>query len=454
MKKHKEEFTKIKQYRGEVFSAIHKNVRFGFILMILFVVGFGGWAVFARIDKAAVATGEIVSSDSNKVVQHLEGGVIEKILVHEGDRVKAGDVLVKLSSTSATANKEIYVGALYTGQAELARLNAERDGIQAVKYPDEWYKNPDVFKPYMDTQNKIFQERNSGYQGKLNVLDEKTNQMQSEIKGMKSQLAAARTQLQYTISEQQTVERLLQNGNTTMSRLLELKAKHSEIEGRIGALNSEIAKGEQGISENKLNKINVKNDFLNEVVQQIKEVQAKTNEFKERGSTATDTLTRTEIRAPISGVVKDMKYKTADSSGVIPPNGEVLTIVPEDGKMVAEVKIAINDIDIVRKPNLKTKVRLSAYSARHIPMLEGVLQFVSADSFKDERNQQSYYKGRVSIDTSPLKKYLGDKPEIEQSNYLYPGMPVEVYIITGERSPMSYLLDPIRNDMRKSFREE
>lgn len=452
--KKKEQYKIVKDYETEVMTSLYKPKRFGLILLLIFFVGFGGWALLARIDKAAIAVGEIVPGGNNRIVQHLEGGVIEQILVKEGDIVKSGQVLIKLSKTSAGANVEIYEGAFYTAQAEYARLTAERDQKDKVDYPAEWSKDPAKYKQYIDTQNQIFKEHVTTYRGKVDILNERTNQLNSEIKGMKVQLDSTYTQLQYADKEIKTVETLLASGNTTMSRLLALKTRRSEIEGRIGELKSSIAKGAQAISENKLNIINLKNENQNEVAEKLKEAQGKVSELRERGSAASDTLSRTEIRAPIAGVVKDMKFKTAGSSGVIPPNAEVLTIVPTGEEMIAELKISPNDIDVVRKPNLKTRVRLSAYSARHIPMLDGVLTYVSADSFKDPQTLQNFYKGRVQIDITPLNKYLASNKEVNHDQYLYPGMPVEVYIVTGERSPISYMLDPLRNDLRKSFREE
>ncbi len=433
---------------------MHGPLRFGLILLVILVVGFGGWGIFARIDKAAIAMGEVGAGGSNRVVQHLEGGVIAQILVQEGDVVEEGQVLIKLSQISAGANVEIYEGALNTSLAEYARLIAERDGKDKVQYPSAWEKDKARYEQFVNAQDQIFKERRTAYLGKIDILTERGRQLQSEISGINAQLTSARSQLEYTNKEVEAVEKLLASGNTTMSRLLNLKSRRSEIEGAIGQYTSAIAKANQAISENKLNMINIKNETLNEVVEKVKETQARVNELRERGGTASDVLSRTEIRAPVAGIVKDMKFKTAGSSGVIPPNGEVLTIVPSAGQLVAEVKISPNDIDVVRKPDLKTRIRLSAYSARHIPMLDGVLKYVSADSFEDPQTRQRYYKGRVEVDTSLLHRFLADNKAVIQDEYLYPGMPVEVYIVTGERSPISYLFDPLRNDFRKAFREE
>jgi HlyD family secretion protein len=449
-----EQFHIIKTLRQEIAREISKPLRFGLILLAVLIVGFGGWGIFAKIDKAAIAIGEIAVVGNNKVVQHLEGGVIEKILVKEGDIVKEGDALIKLSKTSASANVEIFESTLYSSIAEYSRLVAERDGLDAVKYPDSWLTNKEKYKTFIETQDQIFKERKTSYDGKIGIINERINQLDSEIKGLRSQLVAAHQQLGYTSDQVAQAEKLFENKNTTITRVLDAKTRKSQIEGSIGELTSSIAKAEQAISENKLNKINIKNETLNEILQQIKEVQSKMNEFKERGGAATDTLSRTEIRAPISGIVKDMKFKTAGSAGVIPPNSEVLTIVPTSDEMIAEIKISPNDIDVVRTPNLKTRVRLSAYSARHIPMLDGVLTYVSADAFHDPQTGMNFYKGKVSIDISLLKKYTQGNNDVNHEQYLYPGMPVEVYIVTGERSPLSYLIEPIRNDFRRAFREE
>jgi HlyD family secretion protein/epimerase transport system membrane fusion protein len=437
----------IRDLKSDLRKAYSKPVSLGMVIFIVLFGGIGYWVTTARIDKAALAFGQIVSDSNNKVVQHLEGGIIKEINVKEGDSVKEGEVLVKLSQTSASANREIVSGALNTAKAEYYRLISERDGREKIAFPQNWLNNQDEYGKFMESQRQIFSERQKSYLGRVSILEERNKQLQSQINGVRSQIKSALSQLEYTEREIAVVERLLRSGNTTMARMLSLKSRKAEIEGRVGELRSNVAKTEQAISENKLNIINLKNERLNEVVQKIKEVQAQMNEYQERSFSAEDTLTRTEILAPISGVVKDLQFDTI--SGVIPPGAEIMTIVPQDDDLIAEVKIQPIDRDIV-KPGLKSRVRLSAYSARHVPMLTGSLEYISPDSFQDQSTQETYYKGRVKIDISEMDKYLNEKKE----QILYPGMPVEVYITTGARSPLEYMADPITNTFRRSFREE
>ncbi len=431
-------------------GVIRKTYWKGVFLVIFTLGGFGYWLVTANIDKASVAIGEIAVGGNNKTVQHLEGGIIEVLNVKEGDKVNEGQVLVVLSKTSATANQQIIETSLDASEAEYYRFVAERDGLKEVQYPREWYtpQNRERYEGYMHAQNQIFDEKRKAVVGKIGILGERNNQLTSEISGYQSQINSSMEQLQFNNQELATAQSLLASGNTTMSRVLALKGRKAEIEGRIGELKSSVSRAQQGIGENKLNMVNIKNDNLNEVVEKMKEVQAKINEFKERTTAASDTLRRTEILAPITGYVKDLKFKTLH--GVIPPGAEIMTLVPSSSDdLIADIKIPPNDRDIV-VVGLKCRVRLSSYSARHVPMMPGVLTYISADNFKDPQNQQAFYKGIVKIDVEEVNKHL-DQPH---DQILFPGMPVEVYITVGARSPLQYMIEPITRTFMKAFRED
>lgn len=437
----------VKNFRKEIHDSIKKSKFLGVILIIIVFFGVGSWSVLARVDQAAIALGEVIASGENKVVQHLEGGIIKEIHVKEGAKVEAGQKLISLSETAAGASAQIVESSLNTALAEYARLVAERDDKKQVEYPQGWDIADDKYKEFIESQNKIFDERRKTYLGKVDILKERSRQLSSQIRGLRSQIESAKTQLTYVNREVGQVETLLAQGNTTMTRLLNLRSRKAEIEGSIGQLRSDVSKTEQAISENKLSIINLKNETLNEVAEKIKEVQAKINEFRERETATTDTLFRTVIVAPISGLVKDMQYKTI--GGVIQPGAEILSIVPTGDDLIAEVKISSRDIDIV-EPGKKSRIRLSSYSARHVPMLDGELTYISPDIFKDERSQETFYKGKINIDLAKANDYI----EKDVKKILYPGMPVEVYITTGARSPLWYLIEPITRTFRRSMREE
>jgi HlyD family type I secretion membrane fusion protein len=440
---------KILEYRSEIKQRIRKTVRVGFILILIVFGGFGAWGYFAKVDKAAIASGQIITNGDNKVVQHLEGGIIEKILVTEGDKVKEGDVLISLSKTAVGASVQIVESSLANSYAEYYRLVAERDGLPKVSYPKEWLepKVKEKYEQYVFAQNKIFEERTRAYKGKVEILQERTKQMSSEISGIRAQISSSNSQLEYVKREIVQVEKLLSQGNTTMTRLLSLRSRKAEIEGNIGQLRSTVSKTEQAISENKLNIINIKNENLNEVAQKIKEVQSQIDELSGKETATSDTLNRTEIRAPISGTVKDIKFKSA--GGVVKAGEDILTIVPDTGDLIAEVRISPNDIDIVA-PGKPARVRLSTYSARYVPMLNGTLTYVSPDIFKDERTQQNYYNGKITINIDEAKQYINK--DVKQ--ILFPGMPVEAFITAGSRSPLFYLIEPVTKTFRRSMRED
>lgn len=437
----------ISKMRKEALEAAQHPIRVGMILFAVVFFGLGGWSVIARIDKAAIALGQVAPAENNKIVQHLEGGIIDKILVKEGDKVKAGDVLVRLSKSSVEANATIAQDAFLSSNAEYHRLQAEKDNKQKIEFPPEWStaENKAKYKDVIETQSQIFYERRNALIGRIKILEERNGQMNNQIAGTQSQISSNKRQLVLIEDELQAAETLLASGNTTKSRVLAIKRGKAQLEGSIGELTSAIARTQDSISENKLTIVNQKNEYINDVVEKIKEVQKELNESRERANATSDTLARIEIRAPINGIIKGMKFKT--ESGVIAPGAEILTIVPTDDHMVAEVRINPNDIDVVHI-GMQCKVRITAYSSRSTPGLYGELLYVSADSFLDERTNQRYYSGKVSIDMNKLTDKEKEKTQ------LYPGMPVEVFIKTGARSPLSYLTEPLLTTFRRSFREE
>jgi HlyD family secretion protein len=437
----------ISKMRSEALTAAKAPIKFGMTLFIVVFVGLGGWSACAKIDKAAIAIGTVAPAESNKVVQHLEGGIIDKILVKEGDKVKAGDILMKLSKSNVEANAKISEKSLYSAEAELTRLEAEKTNQAKIEYPKEWFtpENLPKYKEAMETQNQIFYERRNALIGRVKILEERNGQMNNQIAGTQAQISSNKRQLVLIEDELSAAENLLKSGNTTKSRVLGIKRGKAQLEGQIGELTSEIAKTQDAISENKLSIVNQKNEYINEVVEKIKEVQKEVNEARERTSATSDTLARIEIRAPITGIVKGMKFKS--ENGVIAPGAEILTIVPTDENMIGEIRINPNDIDVVHV-GMPCKVRITAYSSRKTPTIFGELSYVSADSFVDERTNQRYYGGKVTIDLTKLTD------EEKSHTQLYPGMPLEVFIKTGARSPLSYLTEPLLTTFRRSFREE
>ena len=431
---------------GGALDATRNQIRLGVIGAIIVFGFFGSWSVLAPLESAAVARGTVVLDSNKKTVQHLEGGIISDILVREGQRVEKGDVLIRLSETAAKARNEILKTQYITALATKERLEAERDGTD-LSFKDDIFiedkDDPDV-KTVLDTQRRLYEARQKSLQGELNVLDQRINQSKEEIGGLEAQKAAAKEQLDYLAEEIATVKKLLDKGQALRPRLLSLQRQQAEIRGRRGEYQAMMARAHKTITETELQKINTRNKRLGEIVDKLREAQTTVADLKERISASKDILKRIEITAPLTGYVTDLKFFTV--GGVIGSGEPIMDIVPIDDELVIEARVSPQDIDVVHK-GLKAKVRLSAFKARKVPMLRGEVVNVSADKFMDRATHQSFYKARIRIDPEILKKVKG----IEQ---LYPGMPAEVLIVTGERTFLSYLISPITDSFVRAFREQ
>lgn len=415
------------------------------LVLIIFGV-FGVWASLAPIKSAAITTGQVVLDSNRKTIQHLEGGIIAEIYVREGDMVKEGDPLVRLDGTASKARLDLYTAQSIAARALEARLLAERDGKPTVEFPKDLVEqkesNP-VVKDNLDSQRRLFKTRRKNLEGGLAVLQQKSEQYKQEIEGLKSQQVSATQQIKLLDEEIVGVKKLYDQGNALKARLLALQRNRSALDGQRGQYISEISKVQQAIAETEISMINAKNDFLNKVVSDLKDAQEQVANLEEQIRASADTATRTMITAPIGGQVTGLKVHTI--GGVIAPHEAIMDIVPQDDKLIVESKVRIEDIDVVR-PDLKAEVRLSAYRSRYVPLLKGKVVYVSGDRFTDERSGMPYYTARIEIDLDELK----DLDDVK----LYPGMPAEAMIVTGARSFLSYLLNPIQMSMNRAFREE
>lgn len=430
----------------EVMEATKPALRFGLIIVAVSILLFGVWAGFAPLDSAAVASGSIVLDSNRKTIQHLEGGIITEMLVKDGDSVVEGQDLVKLNSANAGARQDLLMGQLRAEKATELRLIAERDGKNEVLFDDEMFKNksdPKIAK-VLDSQFRLFETKYKSLLGQVDVLQQRIAQLNSQIEGYEAQKKATENQLVLIREEVEAAETLLEKGLGTKPRVLQLKRRAEELEGQKGEYIAEIAKVKESIGENELQIINIKNEHMKEVVAELKETQQKIADLTEQLHSSEDVLTRTVIKAPQSGVVTGSKFHTI--GGVISPGTPIMDIVPQDDNLVVEARVLPIDIDVVHE-GLKAKVILSAYKARFVPRLEGEVIRVSADKFVDEHSGDSYYLARVRISEEEIK-------QLDKDINLYPGMPAEVFIVTGSRTLLDYLLSPITESMNRAFREE
>lgn len=406
---------------------------------------FGGWAILAPLDSAAVAPGVVSVEGSRKTVQHLEGGIIAEILVKDGDRVKAGQPLIRLDDTQPKANLKLLQGRLYSALALEARLVAERDGKAEITFPDSLLEKKD--DPKIDEiitgQINIFQARREALSGKENILKLRSAQLNEEITGLKGQIGAEDTQLRLIAAEIADVAGLVKKGLAPKPRLLSLQRRQAEIEGSRSKNHAQIARAMQSIAETSLQISELRTTAINEAVEQVRDVQNDLGDLLEKTRAAKDVLSRMEIRAPRDGAVVNLKVHTP--GGVIAPGEPLLDIVPLDVRLIVEARVDPKDIDVVR-PGLASQIRLSAFSQRRTKPLEGRVLTVSADVLRDDRTGRSYYLARIEI-MEPPEKVLGGA-------VIQPGMQADVMIVTGERTFFDYILGPVESSFNRAFRED
>lgn len=414
----------------------------GFLVILFGVGGLGSWAAMAPLQSAVLATGIVKVSSERKTVQHLEGGVVKDILVREGDKVAAGQVLIRLDDITAQARVDLLQGKLDRLKAALARLQAEQAGHDEITFPKELLSRSDDenVKLVIEGELEAFKARRDAFNGEIGVLEQRIRQYDQQIDGLKTQISSTRVQLSTIREEKDAVEVLYKKGVYEKPRYLSLKRSLAGLEGQIGAHQSSIAQVEERIGEVKLRIIDLSTQRREENNREVQRIQSDIFDNEERLRAALDTLNRLDVRSPQDGTVVGLSVHTI--GGVIKAGNRILDIVPHDDVLVIEANVRPEDIDIVHE-GLAADVRLTAFSRRTTPTLPGVVTRVSADSFMDQAAGIAYYRVRIEID-----------PEHISDLELYPGMPAEVYLLTGERTALSYFIKPIEDSIRRGLLEE
>ncbi|MCH8998266.1 MAG: HlyD family type I secretion periplasmic adaptor subunit [Proteobacteria bacterium] len=416
----------------------------GFAIVGVFLAGFVGWAALAPLESAAIAPG-VVSVDGNrKTVQHLEGGIVGEILVREGERIAAGQVLIRLDDTTPRASLELLRGRWMVASALEARLEAERDGQATIRFPASLLgrRGDPKARQIVEGQINVFEARREALTSQAAILKQRVAQYSEEIVGIEGQIRAETEQLALLREELGDVRQLYKKGLTRKPRLLQLRRRAAEIEGSLNMRQAQIARARQSIAESRMRTADLETSMLNQVVEDLRKAQAELYDLNERVRAAKDVLARTDIRAPLAGTVVDLQVHTA--GGVIAAGQPLLDIVPSDRRLVVEARVNPRDIDVVRQ-GLEAQVRFTAFNQRHRAPAVGTLTSVSADLLTDAASGEKYYLARVelvetqaaSIDLDPL----------------YPGMQAEVMIVTGARSALDYLLEPLLKSFNRAFRE-
>jgi len=418
----------------------------GNLLVGCFVLGLGTWSTFAPLESAAIAFGTVESESSRKTIQHLEGGIIRQILVVDGDIVHAGQTLILLEDTKASAEVQSLKGQLWDAIAREARLTAEQHAQERVSFPSELElarkDNPSVATVLLG-QESIFETRRQVFASQMAVNREKRTQVEKEIEGLKAQESAAARRLAIVREEATTVAMLVEKGLERRPRLLTLEREAADIEGRRGEINAQISRAKQVISESHTSLLKLQNDRQNEIAQSLRETQSQIFQIREHLQGATDQLLRTAVKAPEDGVVTDLRVHTP--GGVIAAGAPLMDLVPRQDRLIVTARVRPEDIDVVRA-GLDADVTLLPYNQRRVPPLRGTVMHVSADRLLDKRTEQPYYATKIRVQ-DPQGSDAGAVKVI-------PGMPAQVFIKTGVGTVALYALKPLLDSFNRAFRED
>jgi HlyD family secretion protein/epimerase transport system membrane fusion protein len=418
----------------------------GFSLVVVMFGGLGYWSMTAPLDSAVVAPGTIVVESNRKIIQHLEGGIVTEILVDEGDRVDAGDVLLRLDPTQPAASRSVVRRQLDEALVLSARLDAEYSGADMINIPESLKArlpaDPNL-RAIIEGQHEQFEERRRSLQGQVDILRQRIEQLQQEISGLQAQHDAQLKQREIYNEELVGLRELFDKGYYPRTRVLSLEREVANLEGEIGQTVSAIARSMKGIGEAELQIIQIRQQFREQIVEQRRDVHQEISSLREKLLVAEDSLDRLIIRAPLSGTVQELKVHTV--GGVIRPGEPIMELVPSDDRLVVEAKIAPNDIEVVHL-GMEAEVRLTALNLRTTPIILGIITAISRDRIVDPQQDLTYFRGEVVVPEEELDKI--------EENSLVAGMPADVVIRTGERTVMGYLVKPLTDYLARAFLEE
>ncbi len=427
------------------FMSTRKIVGAGRLVILVFMVGFFGWAALAPLDSAIMASGVIVVESHRKSIQHLEGGIAREVRVADGESVKSGQLLMRLDDTQARSSLALLLGEADALAAQEARLMAERDGAAAIAFPQDLLGRRDDPKvaEAIRGEASTFATRRETLLKQSAILTQRSSENVRIIAGLKNEQESVEKQMALIEQETASVQGLYAKGLSTLPRLLQLQRQAADLGGQRGQLSEKIAQVQLSSGENDLQIMNLKNQQLSDVVKELRDAQTRRFDLLDRIHAARDVLARLTIRAPVSGKVVSLAVHT--NGAVIRPGDVLMEIVPQRDALEVEAHVRPEDADNVHI-GMTARVNLSAYQSRRLPMIPGVVNNISADRLTDQRTGQPYFTVNVTVDRSQLKDY--------PSARIIPGLPVEVALDTGQRTALEYFVEPITDVFRKGMREK
>ena len=404
------------------------EIRFGLIAFSSFFVAFLGWAALAPLDAAVVAPGVIVVSGSRQTVQHRDGGIVSHIAVEEGQRVEQGEILIELSAPEVLARKEALLNQVLDLQMQRAQLIAQQQGSTQIEAPLEWEALPPEDRETAEAALERHRREAAARRSALRT-QRAGNAVDARIAGYQEEIASINRQHRLLDDELAGVRSLAERGLMPLTRVLALERAQAELDGRRAELRAAIATA------------------LEDRAEEVRDIEARLAQLLPQLAGARAELESTLMRAPVAGVIVGMQVHTV--GGVIRPGEPVMDIVPEGQDLIVEAQIRPEDADDLHL-GLETEVRITAFSGRAMPLLNGEMERISADRFVDERSGQGYFLARVSVAQSELERVARNSRVNAQ---LRPGLPAEIIVPTRKRTALQYLLEPLNQSLWTSFRE-
>ncbi len=424
--------------------SLRKPVVAGVVSLVLGFGGFLGWAYSASLDSAAVANGTVIVDSMRKTVSHFEGGILDRLLVHEGEVVDAGQPLVALDDTRARTEMHQLRGQNVGLRAALARLRAEQAGAEEIDFPPEVLDSQSVIAAdVIAAEKRLFAQRKATHEGRIAVQRKTIEQHEAEAEALAAQIDANARQVELIGGQRDAIKGLAEKGFAKRSQLVELEAEWSELVGKKGELAGNLAKSGQARASAEIEILALETERQSEIAGDIQKAQLELNIVLEKTEAALDVLKRVQVVSPQRGIVANIQVRTP--GGVISPGQPILDIVPENEPLIIEAKVGPREIDSVHKGSA-VQVRLTAYNYRTVAPLPGEVTYVAADQMVDPNTQTAYFVVRAAIAPGAVEA----NPDIR----LYPGMPAEILILNKSRKAIDYLLAPISESFNRAFREE
>lgn len=421
---------------------IGSRVIAGTVLGILLVGGAGGWAATAQLAGAVIAQGQVAVDQQIKAIQHHDGGIVSAILIREGDRVSAGQILMRLDDTQTRAELSIVGAQMLELTVRRARLLAERDLLDRIEFPSALPLEREEVRSLVAGEKRLFEGNLANRESRKQQLELVLAQVTEEIKGLEAQLIAKQDEIRLVDEQRAKLEHLVSKKLLENTPLYAVKREVTRLEGERGEIEASIARARTKMNEIRLQILSVDETARTEAQRELTTVDTKLSELRDRHMAISDRLSRTDIRSPIDGTIHELNIHTI--GGVITPAEVLATIVPIDAKLTVEVMLPPTSIDQVAVGS-SARVRLPALNQRTTPELAAHVSHVSPATTRDPASGQHYYKGDVQLKPGEIEK-LGDSK-------LIPGMPVEVFVTTSERTALSYLVKPITDQLSRAMRE-